>query len=80
MRNRFVPRLQHRRRLAQARVPLLRQALLPAAMLDFRNYRAELGRSNKRGEITGKQKWSLPKTSTLRYFLALSREQRAGKI
>jgi Uncharacterised nucleotidyltransferase len=80
MRSRFVPRLQHRRRLAQARVPLLRQALLPAAMLDFRNYRAELGMSNKRAETIGERKWALPKSSTLRFFLALSREQRAGKI
>jgi hypothetical protein len=80
MRSRFVPRLQHRRRLAQARVPLLRQALLPIAVLDYRNYRDELGRSNRTGEIVGDRKWALPKRDTLRFLLALSREQRAGKI
>jgi hypothetical protein len=80
MRSRFVPRLQHRRRLAQARVPLLRQVLLPIAILDYRNYRDELGRSNSGGEIASDRKWALPKSDTLRFLLALSREQRAGKI
>jgi Uncharacterised nucleotidyltransferase len=80
MRSRFVPRLQHRRRLAQARLPLLRPALLPIAMLDYRNYRNELGQS-KRGEaIVSDRKWPLPKIDTLRFLVALSREQRAGKI
>ena len=80
MRSRFVPRLQHRRRLAQARIPLLRQALLPIAVLDYRNYRDELGRSNRGGEVVSNRKWALPKSDTLRFLLALSREQRAGKI
>jgi hypothetical protein len=80
MRSRFVPRLQHRRRLAQARIPLLRQALLPIAVLDYRNYRDELGRSNSGGEVVSGRKWALPKSDTLRFLLALSREQRAGKI
>jgi hypothetical protein len=80
MRSRFVPRLQHRRRLAQARVPLLRQVLLPIAILDYRNYRDELGRSNSGGEIASDRKWALLKSDTLRFLLALSREQRAGKI
>ncbi len=80
MRNRFVPRLQHQRRLAQARYPLLRQALLPIAILDLRNYRDELGRSIKAGAVDGDQKWALPKSDTLRFLLTLSRNQRAGKI
>jgi hypothetical protein len=80
MRSRFVPRLQHRRRLAQARVPLLRQALLPIAVLDYRNYRGELGSSNAGGAIVDDRKWALPKRDTLRFLLTLSREQRAGKI
>jgi hypothetical protein len=78
MRSRFVPRLQHRRRLAQARLPLLRQALLPIAILDYRNYRNELGRSYSGAEVG--RKWRLPKIDTLRFLLALSREERAGKI
>ena len=80
MRNRFVPRLQHGRRLAQGRHPLSRQALLPIAFLDLRNYRLELGPSIKAGAIDSNQKWALPKSDTLRFLLALSRDQRAGKL
>jgi len=80
MRSRFVPRLQHRRRLAQARLPLLRQALMPIAVLDYRNYRKGPGASNKKGTTLGNEKWRLPKSGTLRFLLALSRKQRAGKI
>jgi hypothetical protein len=80
MRSRFVPRLQHRRRLAQASLPLLRQALLPIAILDYRNYRKGPGASNRQGTTLDNEKWRLPKSGTLRFLLALSREQRAGKI
>lgn len=80
MRCRLVPRLQHRRRLAQARLPLLRQALLPIAILDYRNYRDGLGRSNRAGAIVSDRKWVLPKWRRLRSLLALSREQRLGKV
>jgi hypothetical protein len=74
MRNRFIPRLQHQRRLIQATLPKLRQALLPIAILDFRNYRDEAG------EIVGDRKSVVPKSSRLRYLLTLSRQQRVGKI
>jgi hypothetical protein len=80
MRSRFVPRLQHRRRLAAARLPLLRQTLLPISILDYRNYRDELGKSNRGGAIVSDRKWLLPKWHTLRSLLARSREQRVGKI
>jgi hypothetical protein len=80
MRTRFIPRLQHWRRLAQARLPLLRQALLPVAVLDYRNYREGLGASNKKGTIVGDRKWALPKSDTLGFLLSLSRERRAGKV
>jgi Uncharacterised nucleotidyltransferase len=80
MRSRFVPRLQHRRRLAQARLPLLRQVLLPIAVLDYLNYRDELGRSNREGAIVSDRKWAFPKRDSLRFLLALSRKQRASKI
>jgi hypothetical protein len=80
MRSRFVPRMQHRRRLAQARLPLLRWALLPIAILDYKNYRDELGKSNREGAIVSDKKWALPKWHTLRFLLSLSREQRVGKI
>jgi hypothetical protein len=86
MRSRFVPRLQHRRRLTQAKLPLLRQVLLPFAILDYRNYlyyrnyRDELGKSNRERATVSDRKWALPKWERLRFLLALSREQRAGKI
>jgi hypothetical protein len=79
MRSRLVPRLQHRRRLAQARHPLLRQALLPIAILDYRNYRNELGPSTREA-IVSDRKRVFPKTDTLRFLLALARGQRAGKL
>jgi hypothetical protein len=79
MRSRFIPRLQHRRRLIQATLPTLRQALLPIAILDFRNYR-ELGGSNRTGEIVSDRKRIFPKSGRLRFLLSLSREQRVGKI
>jgi hypothetical protein len=78
MRSRLVPCQQHFRRLAKARLPLLRQVLLPIAILDYRNYRDELDRSNR--AIVSDRKWALPKSTTLRFLLALSREQRASKI
>jgi len=40
----------HRRVWRKHRLPLLRQVLLPIAILDYRNYRDELGRSNRTGE------------------------------
>jgi Uncharacterised nucleotidyltransferase len=79
MRSRFVPRLQHRRRLAQARLPALRWALLPIAILDYRNYRDELGKTDRTGTISDR-KWTLPTGDTLRFLLSLSRQQRVGKI
>jgi Uncharacterised nucleotidyltransferase len=79
MRNRFVPRLQHQRRLAQARVPILRQALLPIAVLDYVNYRIGLGKSDKGTDTISNTRW-LPKGDTLRFLLSLSRNQRVGKI
>jgi Uncharacterised nucleotidyltransferase len=80
MRGRFIPRLQHLRRLAQAKYPLLRQLLLPIGILDLRNYRAELGQSDKAVAIDGDRKWALPKKDTLRFMLARSRDRRVGKI
>jgi Uncharacterised nucleotidyltransferase len=80
MRSRLVPRLQHQRRLAQARHPLLRQALLPIAILDYRNYRDELGRSNGASAAVNGRKRAFPRGDTLRFLLALARRQRVGKI
>jgi hypothetical protein len=80
MRSRFVPRLQHQRRLVQARFPLSRRVLLSTAILDYRNYRDEVGRSNKEGEIVSSRRWTLPKNETLRFLLTLSREQPLSKV
>jgi hypothetical protein len=79
LRSRLIPRLQYRRRLAQARFPLLRRAFLPMALLDYRNYRNGPGASKNMGANTGRRR-VLPRRNTLRFLLALAREQRAGKI
>lgn len=79
MRSRFIPLLQHWRRLAQVRFPLLRQALLPITALDYCNYRNGLGAWTKGEAIVGDRKWALPKSSTLDWLLWLSHERRTGK-
>jgi hypothetical protein len=48
----WVPRLQHFRRLAKARLSLLRQVLLPITMLDYRNYRDQLGHQTEQSSAT----------------------------
>jgi hypothetical protein len=75
---RFVPRLQYRRRLAQAQFPALRQALLIVALLDYRNYRSGVGAS--RVDEVEYRRWRLPKLDTLRFLQRLSREHRVGKV
>jgi hypothetical protein len=78
MRTRFIPRLQYMRRRAQARFPLLRWALLPTALLDYKNHR-DGPDAEARRETTGRR-WSLPKKDTLRFLLALSANHRLGKV
>jgi len=80
MRTRFIPRLQHWRRLVQARVPMLRYLLLPIAVMDYRNYRRGLGASF--GQLAGveNRSWRLPKRGTLNFLFSLCRSQRVGKI
>jgi len=79
MRRRFVPRLQHRRRLAQAQFPPLRQALLPLAVLDHRNYLNGPGAGV--GTRPGAHRlWRFPKGGTLNFLFSLSRMRRAGKV
>ena len=78
MRTRFIPRLQYMRRRAQAHFPLLRWALLPIAVLDYKNHRDGPGAEARR-ETTGRR-WSLPKKDTLRFLLALSANHRSGKV
>ena len=80
MRTRLIPRLQFKRRLIQARFPLLRHALLPIAVLDFRNYRVGIGASNRSGTDVSGRRGALPRKDRMRFLLALSRKQRVGKI
>jgi hypothetical protein len=78
MRTRFIPRIQHRRRLAQTRLPMLRQVLLPMAVLDYRNYR-KAPRTSLEGK-SGDRKWPLPKGDTVGFLLGLTCKRRAGKV
>jgi Uncharacterised nucleotidyltransferase len=78
MRNRFIPRLQYRRSLAQAKFPLLRFAFLPFAALDLRNHRTQArmvhGDHSKRI-----RNWAPPKMSSVRHLVTLSVQRRVGK-
>ena len=77
---RFIPRLQFRRRLLQVRFPSLRRPLLATALLDYKTYRTELGAEERTRRTSRPQVWSLPRLSTVRAFLDRAAEQRAGKI
>jgi hypothetical protein len=77
---RLIPRLQFRRRLIQAHIPFLRRAFLAIALLDYGNYRAEVGAEERIRETSKPQQWSFPKISTLRGLLDLSAEKRPGKV
>lgn len=78
MRRRLMPRLQHRRRLLQTRVPVLRHAFFLLTLFDYGNYRSEVGLDEQTTEL--KTKRILPRMETARYLLQLSREKRAGKV
>ena len=80
MRTRFIPRLQYRRRLTQARFPLSRWALLATALLDYGNYRDGPGAEKRAGTDIGRRRWALPKMGTLRWLLTLSGDHRVGKV
>lgn len=80
LRSGLVPRLQVRRRMIQARIPPLRKAFLATALLDYRNYRNEVGAVERMAETSKPQRWALPKLNTLRFLLNLSAEKRVGKV
>ena len=80
LRTRLIPRLQFRRRLIQSRIPLLRSALLATALLDYKNYRGEVGAEERTKKTSRPQRWSLPKMDNLRHLLDLSAEKRPGKV
>jgi hypothetical protein len=79
VRARLIPRLQHRRRLAQARFPVLRGPFLAMAMLDYKSHREGVGDTRPaRSPVEGAQLTS-PKISTLQFLFGLSRRRRIGK-
>lgn len=77
MRSRYVPRIQHWRRMLQIRWPALRPALLTTALLDYRNYRAEFA---PRGDTSRARPRMLPRLDTARFMLDLVRARSPGKI
>jgi hypothetical protein len=79
LRSRFIPRLQNRRRLAQARFPLLRWPFFATTLLDYGNYREGPGSKTGTGTAAGGPWRVLPKLDTLRWLLALSGKTRTGK-
>jgi hypothetical protein len=80
MRSRRIPRLQFKRRLAQARFPLARWPLLAAAVLDYGNYRRGVGAEYRRTGQSSNGTWSMPKPGTLRFILERAGTHRIGKI
>ena len=80
LRRRFMPRLQFNRRLIQARMPFLTRVFLATALLDYRNYRAEVGAEERRAKTSKPQRWAFPKMDTLRFLLDLSAKKRPGKV
>jgi hypothetical protein len=78
MRSRSIPRIQHRRRMLQMRLPVLSRAFLLTAALDYQNYRAVLRVSD---QLTSRFKLKRrTHMETARFLIGLSREQRAGKV
>lgn len=80
MRNRLAPKLQTWRRRLQSRAPALRPALLPMMLLDFRNYRTEIGAEERARKQLKPKKWVLPKATSMRFLFTLAGEQRIGKV
>lgn len=79
MRAGFIPRLQQRRRLLQARFPALRPAMLSLAILDYWNHRNYMDRLQDGRKLSPVRKWTPPKISSLRFLFALANSRRAGK-
>jgi predicted nucleotidyltransferase len=78
LRKGFIPRLQFKRLLLQSRFSLARWPLLSIALLDYGNYRKELGaeyQTDTRRNLT----LTLPRANTLRHILGLVGSHRIGK-
>lgn len=80
MRNRLTPKLQTWRRRLQSRLPILRFAFLPMMLLDFRNYRAEVGAEERARKQLKPKEWIVPKATSMRFLATLAGEKRIGKV
>ena len=79
LRKGFVPRLQFRRLLLQSRFPLARWPLLSVALLDYGNYRRELG-AEYQTDTRRNETLTLPRADTLRHLFGLVGNCRIGKV
>jgi hypothetical protein len=79
LRRRFIPRLQFRRLLLQSRFPLARWPLLSVALLDYGNYRKELG-AEYQTDTRRNRTITLPTADRLRRVLGIVGNHRIGKI
>ena len=79
LRRQFIPRLQFRRLLLQSRFRLARWPLLSIALLDYGNYRRELG-TEYQTDTRKSRTFTLPKADTLRHILGIAGNHRIGKV
>lgn len=79
LRRRFIPRLQFRRLLLQSRFPIARWPLLAVALLDYGNYRRELG-AEYQTDARRNAVLTLPRAHTLRHLAGLVGNHRIGKV
>jgi hypothetical protein len=79
LRKGFIPRLQFRRLLLQSRFPLARWPLLSVALLDYGNYRRELG-AEYQSDSRRNKTLTLPQADTLRHLFGLVGRHRIGKV
>ena len=79
LRKGFVPWLQFRRLLLQSRFPIARWPLLSVALVDYRNYRRELG-ADYQTDARRNATLTLPRADTLRHLFGLVGSHRIGKV
>jgi hypothetical protein len=75
LRSRFIPRLQHRRRMLQLRFPKLRPIFMAVGVLDLHHYRSEA-----RPQTAPRPTRLFPRAETLGFLLSRARERRTSKL